>query len=204
MRTNIIGNHREWRRPSSLRHASRGAQPLRGYTFWTMWLIAGPALAAVVSVDDWFGARPYPRLIILAAAAFAFVAVIQRSQRSSESAEPPGPSTCAASTTYSPGAFFASEPGLAIEHIQSILVLLHVSASHNQPVPRAVLVNLELVLKSLSKLHGSSAPSELEWGPAPDILRPASSLSSQGALCGLCVPFERHLQRAFPPLPALR
>jgi hypothetical protein len=57
----------------------------------------------------------------------------------------------------------AAELALAVEHIQSIRVLLEVSSSHDQPVPRAVLVNLQLVLKSLRKL-AQSCPGSTENG----------------------------------------
>lgn len=40
---------------------------------------------------------------------------------------------------------------LAIEHIESIRVLLEISRAHQQPVPRAIPANLDLVLKNLQK-----------------------------------------------------
>jgi hypothetical protein len=49
------------------------------------------------------------------------------------------------------------ELALAIEHIQSIRVLLEISRFHRQQVPTAVLRNLELVVKSLSKLQVEAA-----------------------------------------------
>src|SRR5688572_16504282 len=41
------------------------------------------------------------------------------------------------------------ELALAIEHIESIRVLLEISGDHRQPAPRVALANLDLVLKHL-------------------------------------------------------
>jgi hypothetical protein len=43
------------------------------------------------------------------------------------------------------------EVALAIEHIRSIRILLDISQAHQQPIPRAVPGNLDLVLKHLLK-----------------------------------------------------
>jgi hypothetical protein len=112
-------------------------------------------LAAVLALDDWLSLTPYSRLVLIGAAALVSGALINRSnQRPQQPDSPPLPTPpLPRESSYPPVS--PCELSLAIEHIQSIRVLLDVSASHNQPIPRAVLVNLDLVLKHLRKLNGA-------------------------------------------------
>ena len=51
-----------------------------------------------------------------------------------------------------------TEVSLAIEHIQSIQVLLDISRVHRQPVPGAVFGNLDLVCKRLRQIQNRLSP----------------------------------------------
>jgi len=51
-----------------------------------------------------------------------------------------------------------TEVSLAIEHIQSIQVLLDISRVHRQPVPNAVFGNLDLVCKRLRQIQNRLSP----------------------------------------------
>jgi hypothetical protein len=107
-------------------------------------------------IDDWLSHTLYSRLVLIAAAALVSDALINRSNRRPRQPDSPPLPTPALPSESSHLPVSPSELSLAIEHIQSIRVLLDVSASHNQPIPRAVLVNLDLVLKNLRKLSGAS------------------------------------------------
>jgi hypothetical protein len=50
------------------------------------------------------------------------------------------------------------EVSLAVEHIQSIRVLLDISRAHRQPIPSAVFGNLDLVCKRLSQVQNRLSP----------------------------------------------
>jgi hypothetical protein len=135
---------------------SRIAQYPGVLKFPTAWLLTAIGLAAALAIDDWLSHTPYSRLVLIAGAALMISALINRSnQRRQQPDSPPLP-TPALPTESSHLEVPPSELALAIEHIQSIRVLLDVSASHNQPIPRAVLVNLDLVLKHLRKMNGAS------------------------------------------------
>jgi hypothetical protein len=107
-------------------------------------------LAAVLAVDDWFGVTFPARLLLSMAAALAVVALIGRSSRIQQPS--PSPLTIP-SRSPAPGFHESSELNLAIEHIESIRVLLQVSEAHNQPIPAAVPLNLDLVVKHLRRLN---------------------------------------------------
>jgi len=51
-----------------------------------------------------------------------------------------------------------TEVSLAIEHIQSIQILLDISRVHRQPVPNAVFGNLDLVGKRLRQIQNRLSP----------------------------------------------
>jgi hypothetical protein len=127
-------------------------------------------------MDDWFRGDLYSRLLIIAAAASALVAVARRSRPEPPVAATPHPSISVESRNSIPD-LPAAELGLAIEHIQSIRVLLQVSASYNQPVPRAILVNLDLVHKNLRKLSEASLSTADESATERELAGPASTLA---------------------------
>ena len=56
------------------------------------------------------------------------------------------------------GAAVLTEVSLAIEHLQSIQVLLDISRVHRQPVPGAVFGNLDLVCKRLRQIQNRLSP----------------------------------------------
>jgi hypothetical protein len=144
------------------------AHPTGVLTLLMLWLIAALNLAAVLAIDDRFGRTAYARVLLVAVAASGLAALINRCrQRAPQPVEsPPAITLPAREQRLSP----APELDLAIEHIQSIRVLLDVSSSHNQPVPRAVFVNLDLVLKHLRKLNGVSSHPDVESAPSTKLM----------------------------------
>lgn len=128
-------------------------------TFATQCFLTAIGLTAVLALDSWLGAPVYVRFVLIGAAAPLIVALIVnlRPARQPAASAPP-PAMPALQGESSRPALPPSELYLAIEHIQSIRVLLQVSASYNQPIPTAVPVNLDLVLKHLRKLTAADAP----------------------------------------------
>jgi hypothetical protein len=80
------------------------------------------------------------------------------------------------------------EIALAIEHLESIRVLLEISRGHQQPVPRAVPTNLDLVLK-----HLRTASKHLHPETPTDVR--ASALQVVGTSTPEAMP--THITRAF-------
>jgi hypothetical protein len=139
------------------------------------WLIAALSLAAVLAIDDRFGGTAYARVLLVIVVASVIAAMINRSrQREQQPVEPPPSKT---RPPREQRLVPAPELGLAIEHIQSIRVLLDVSSSHKQPVPRAVFVNLELVLKHLGKLNGASSSPHVESARCADFTESAPAFA---------------------------
>jgi hypothetical protein len=129
------------------------------------------ALWAVITIDAWLAAQgpaaAYGRIAVVLAVATAGAAQWRRSLRREycglNSDE---------SIAVSPGCSPAKEDVLrelllAIEHIQSIRILLEISHAHRQPVPLAVSANLNLVLKSLRK-----ACTQLSRETAREVVQP--------------------------------
>lgn len=52
-----------------------------------------------------------------------------------------------------------SDVALAADHVESIRALLEVSTTHQQPIPRAALQNLEMVSKQLRRIERKLDPS---------------------------------------------
>ena len=155
---------------------SRIAQYPGVLKFPTAWLLTAIGLAAVLAIDDWLSPTVYSRLVLIAAAALMIGALINRSNQRRQLPDSPPLPTPALPTESSHLEVSPSELALAIEHIQSIRVLLDVSASHNQPIPHAVLVNLDLVLKHLRKLNGAS-PSA--WDAHASVADSAPALTAE-------------------------
>jgi hypothetical protein len=80
------------------------------------------------------------------------------------------------------------ELALAMEHLESIRVLLEISDSHQQPVPRAVPTNLRLVLK-----HLRSAGRQLDVETQSNVRAFGSAASEGDALVSVAT----HTTRAF-------
>jgi hypothetical protein len=100
-------------------------------------LLTAIGLAAVLAIDDWLGVTAQARLLLIVAAAPVIAALIERSKPAQQPATlPPPPVRTDLPSESFRAALPLSELDLAIEHIQSIRVLLQVSASHNQPIPR--------------------------------------------------------------------
>lgn len=125
-----------------------------------VWLLTAAGFFTALLVRDWLGSAAYLTPVTAAAAATIVAIAWPREQRGE-----PALSIARRTQGERGGTTHrqlpSSELKLAVEHIQSILVLLQISADHKQPVPRAVLVNLDLVLKNLTKLTGD-APSAWE------------------------------------------
>lgn len=67
-----------------------------------------------------------------------------------------------------------SDVALAADHVESIRALLEVSTTHQQPIPRAALQNLEMVSKHLRRIERKLNPSlraEAQEAGHPDLER---------------------------------
>lgn len=127
-------------------------------SFMRPWLLVAVGLASFLVVVDWLASFPYSRLVVCAAAGAVAAGALTR--RGRLAGGPPSPATA---NLPRPPAVPPADLALALEHLQSIRVLLQVSAAHRQPVPPAVLINLDLVLKNLRKA-ASSHPAAPECG----------------------------------------
>jgi hypothetical protein len=139
------------------------------------WLLTAIGLAAVLAIDDWLSHTLSSRLVLIAAAALVSGALINWSNQRPQQPDSQ-PLQTPAFPRESLHLVFPSELALAIEHLQSIRVLLDVSESYNQAIPRAVLVNLDLVLKHLRKLNGAS-PSA--WDERASVADSAPALAAE-------------------------
>lgn len=113
-----------------------------------LWLLIAAGLTVAIWIDDW-ASSPFSKFVIPSIIATVTALLIPRA------VEQPAARPLAAERSSAPKA----ELLFAMEHIQSIRVLLEVGAAHHQPVPRAALINLELVLKNLRKLTQSGTGS---------------------------------------------
>ncbi len=113
--------------------------------------VGGTAVAGLMT----FGCRfvPYARLTSLTA--FATCASLLIWRRLNEKSRPADPEAVRGDDMSLRPEIpnVLQELTLAIEHIESITVLLEIARLHKQHVPAAVLSNLELVLKSLRKVQ---------------------------------------------------
>jgi hypothetical protein len=129
------------------------AKPVR------IWLLIVVGTAAAITIDDWWGSAMSDRLAIIGVIATITAAVITRFINFQRPEVRPADIFPAQPSHLSGPPLAAAELALAIEHIQSIRVLLGISSSYRQPVPHGVLVNLDLVLKHLRKLDHVCAAS---------------------------------------------
>jgi hypothetical protein len=123
------------------------------------WLLIAVSLAGAIVLDDWLGSTTYGGFAVVAVLATVTAAVITHAADSQRPTVPPPAISPARPSHLSRPPLAAAELALAIEHIQSIRVLLGISSSHRQPVPHGVLVNLDLVLKHLRNIDHTSAAS---------------------------------------------
>ncbi len=94
------------------------------------------------------------------------------------------------------GATVLTEVSLAIEHLQSIQVLLDISRVHRQPVPNAVFGNLDLVCKRLRQIQNRlSANSSKQYERQSVVTSSECPATSQTPPHPQCLSLE---YRAFP------
>jgi hypothetical protein len=118
------------------------------------WCVIAAALASVMIIDQWLAAPDMYRVgirigLVVAIACIGAVLLcrVNLSRHADlltqvDGAEVP-PAVPPASEQL------LRDVSLAVEHIESIRILLEISNTHNQPIPRAVPANLNLVLKNL-------------------------------------------------------
>jgi len=89
-----------------------------------------------------------------------------------------------------------TEVSLAIEHIQSIQILLDISRVHRQPIPNPVFGNLDLVCKRLRRIQNRLSPDSSKQYERQSVLT-----SSECPATSQIPPHPQHLSleyRAFP------
>ena len=116
------------------------------------WLLIAVSFAGAIVLDDWLGSTTFGGFAIVAVLATVTAAVITHAADPQRPTEPPAAISPARPSQSSRPPLAAAELALAIEHIQSIRVLLGISSSYRQPAPHGVLVNLDLVLKHLRNI----------------------------------------------------
>lgn len=117
--------------------------------YWMRWLTAAGVLAATVLLDEWLETYTSALLLRLALiAVLALVAVRFWPKRAPIPVEPQPPPDQAGP---SPDKQMMAEIATALEHLRSVGLLLEISETHRQPLPRVVPLNLELVIKHLEK-----------------------------------------------------
>jgi hypothetical protein len=114
------------------------------------------ALASVIVVDEWLAsqgaAAVYARITFIVAVAVLGAFQWRRFSRCETRDLSPADKARAMCPDCEPvNQNLVRELALAIEHIQSIRILLEISSTHQQPIPRAVPANLSLVAKHLRK-----------------------------------------------------
>lgn len=130
---------------------------------WTRCLMSAGALAGVVLLDEWF-AGYIPALPARLAIIFGFALGLERlwPRYAAKEDQPEHQSTEFETTepaTFSSTQMLA-EISTALEHLRSVGLLLEISESHRQPLPRAVPLNVELVIKHLDKARRQFAVHE--------------------------------------------
>ena len=116
-------------------------------------LVVASALCAWIAIDAllaWRGAAAFSAALNLVVAVTAYLTIWRRSGQkvkpdANEPSDGENESVLAAPVR--------TEISLAIEHIQSIQVLLDISRAHRQPIPNAVFGNLDLVRKRLGEVQ---------------------------------------------------
>jgi hypothetical protein len=113
------------------------------------WVIAAVVLTAALLLDGWLALLPVPVFYGRAALIIGLASVLSWYRPKFATTG----TTAVVERTTTPAANddLIREIALAVEHIRSIRVLLHVSQAHEQPVPPAVSRNLALVAKHLEK-----------------------------------------------------
>jgi hypothetical protein len=129
-------------------------------------LLVASALCAWIAIDAllaWRGAAAFSAALNLVVAVTAYLTIWRRSGQkvkpdANEPSDGENESVLAAPVR--------TEISLAIEHIQSIQVLLDISRAHRQPIPNAVFGNLDLVRKRLHEVQRQPLLTSGERPPA--------------------------------------
>jgi hypothetical protein len=129
-------------------------------------LLVASALGAWIAIDAllaWRGAAAFSAALNLVVAVTAYLTIWRQSGQklkpdANEPSDGENESVLAAPVR--------TEISLAIEHIQSIQVLLDISRAHRQPIPNAVFGNLDLVRKRLHEVQRQPLLTSGERPPA--------------------------------------
>jgi hypothetical protein len=116
-------------------------------------LLVASTLCAWIAIDALLAWRGDTALSVALNMVVAVTAYLTIGRRSGQKLKPDANEPSVSENESVLAAPVRTEIWLAIEHIQSIQVLLDISRAHRQPIPNAVFGNLDLVRKRLHEVQ---------------------------------------------------